>query len=485
MLDGQTHYGRPAAHAPLSSSDLQRILDATYTLLRDTGVGFDPVEEAMDLLSAAGCDIDEAGTVRFPTDLVQASLASCAKSVRLWDRSGEGSFEIDCESTRFLSGMTCIRIYDLETGKSRESTRDDLGLITRVADALPEIDGVCVSCKNVPESNLFGEIDEFLALVENTTKPLEYLCEQTRALEAVIELAAEVRGGKAALEEKPYFMHIVTPLPLFYAETHIEQIIMAARHGVPVNCGTIAIGGASAPITMAGCMTHSLATDFAGMVLAQLVKPGVFSVGSSDAAFMEPATGGIGSTAQTAMADAALCQIRRSLGIPSLTGYGGCSVAREFNQDAVWEISSSMMQTGFAQPATCDYLGSLDEGITYSLHALLLCHDLAGMLRCTWQGIGTDDEQLALDLTAQEGVRGNYLAQRHTAKFCRVDRWSSRYFGSNIPLSSGVLEDESLFERIDRDLRKIIDEHEPTPLDEDLKQSLEAVLARYRTAPSE
>ena len=61
MLDGQTHYGRPAAHAPLSSSDLQRILDATYTLLRDTGVGFDPVEEAMDLLSAAGCDIDEAG----------------------------------------------------------------------------------------------------------------------------------------------------------------------------------------------------------------------------------------------------------------------------------------------------------------------------------------------------------------------------------------------------------------------------------------
>ena len=37
---------------------------------------------------------------------------------------------------------------------------------------------------------------------------------------------------------------------------------------------------------------------------------------------------------------------------------------------------AGMMQTFFSRPATLDYLGSLDEGITFSLHALCLCDEL-------------------------------------------------------------------------------------------------------------
>ena len=51
-------------------------------------------------------------------------------------------------------------------------------------------------------------------------------------------------------------------------------------------------------------------------------------------------------------------------------GFAGHSVARRFNQDAVREISASMMQAFFSRPVTLDYLGSLDEGISFSMHAL-------------------------------------------------------------------------------------------------------------------
>lgn len=176
---------------------------------------------------------------------------------------------------------------------------------------------------------------------------------------------------------------------------------MAARAGVPVSTGTLPIGGASSPITIAGCMAHSLATDFAGMVLAQLANRGAFCIGSSDVCFMEPATGAIGSFAQTSLADMAMCQIRRKLGLPSLTGIGGHSVARRFNQDAVWEISSNMTQAFYSRPATCDYLGSLDQGMTFSAHALLLCNDLAGLLRSLWRGVPVNDEQLALGIAKE------------------------------------------------------------------------------------
>src|ERR1019366_2856987 len=114
------------------------------------------------------------GIVRIPPELVRECLAAVAKSVRLWDRDGERYIELDNHHTWFFPGMTCIKVYDERTGEPRASTRADLEAITRVADALPNIDGACIACKNVANSDIHGEIDEFSAMAENTTKPLEY-----------------------------------------------------------------------------------------------------------------------------------------------------------------------------------------------------------------------------------------------------------------------------------------------------------------------
>lgn len=454
------HSAGSGPYNPLREADVARVLDAAFHLLAESGVCFEPGTEADDLLRAAGCEVSGDGIVRFPVAVTRRALACAARSVKLWNRPGTAAIDIDGEHTWFIPGMTCIKVFDPATGDPRESTRDDLAIIARVADALSHIDGVCVACKNVAQSDAAGEIDEFLCLAQNTQKPLFYLCENASSLAAVIEMASAIRGGADALREKPYFLQIVTPLPVSYAASHIEQIILAARAGVPVSVGTVAIGGASSPITLAGCLAHCLATDFAGMVLAQVARPGAFCVGSSDVNFMEPATGAIGSFAQASLGDMAVAQVRRHLGFPSLTSIAGSSVARRFNQDAVWEISSSLMQAFFSRPATCHYLGSLDQGLTYSLQALLLSNDLAMLLRKMWQGITVNDEQLALDIACDVGPRGNFLGQVHTAQHCRSQVWNSRYFGPNIPLSNSDRADEELFDRIDADLKSIMDTHQ-------------------------
>ncbi len=87
------------------------------------------------------------------------------------------------------------------------------------------------------------------------------------------------------------------------------------------------------------------------------------------------------------------------MGFPRSLGGGGSPRARRFNQDAAKDIATGLLRSFYMKPGTLDYMGSLDAGITYSLHALLLCDDLAGMLRCMWEGIPVDDEHLALDLT--------------------------------------------------------------------------------------
>jgi trimethylamine:corrinoid methyltransferase-like protein len=299
----------------------------------------------------------------------------------------------------------------------------------------------------------------------------------------VIEMAAVIRGGLDRLEAKPYFIHLITPLPLYYARTHTDQIIRTAECGIPVHMGTISIGGASAPYTIAGCMTHSLATDFAGMVLSELVRKGSYCIGCSGNSFLEPLRGNLGNAVPGQLAGLAMRQALSHFGLPPLAGGGGTSRARRFNQDAALQIGAGMARMFYTRPTLVDYLGILDSGMIFSLHALLLCHDLAGMLRCLWNGIRVDDEQLALELTRSVGPKGNYLAQRHTAVHCKENYWDSRYFGANFPLaSSSNVPDRELFERIDADLREILTTHRPEPLPEPVRKEIRAILERFEGA---
>ena len=476
------HEGATAPYAPISADQAQRLIDSAIILMRDSGVAFEPGSEALGILRRCGCTASDEGVVRFDPERVRDALDSVAKSARLWDRDATRAIHLDCRHTWFIPGMTCIKVYDLESGAPRDSTGEDLATVSRVADALENIDAVCIACKNVTRSDIHGEIEEFSIMAGNTVKPLEYLCEQAQSLGVIIEMAAAIRGGAQELFDKPYFLQIITPLPLNYHAMHTDQLIQAVRAGVPVSIGTLPIGGASTPITTAGSIVNSLATDFAAMVLAQLVRRGSFCIGSSDVCFMEPATGSIGNFAQTSLADLVMCQVRRQLALPSFTGAAGYSGASRFNQDAVAELTAGMLQCFFSRPATLDYLGSLDQGLTYSLHALLLCNDLAGLLRTMWQGVQIDEDTLALDLARAVGPRGNYLAQQHTVSHCREHLWGSRYFGPNMPLSSAGGSDTDLYARIDRDLRELLQTHRPPPLDEQLAGKLREIRARFEAS---
>ncbi len=477
--DTGLHFGPTAPYEPLAPGLARRLIDAALTLLDETGVAFAADSEAPLLFKGAGCAVSDDGVVRIKKATVEEALASVARHARLWNRGATRYLDLDSRHTWFMTGMTCIKVYDVDSGEQRASNGDDLALITRVADALPHIDGVCIACKDVAHSDIHGEIAEFEIMARNTTKPLEYLCEHAESLETVIAMAAAIRGGRAALAAKPYFLQIITPLPLNYAKTHVDQVIIAARGGVPASVGTLPIGGASSPITAAGCIAQSLATDLAGMTLGQLARRGAFVIGSSDVCFMEPATGGIGNFVQTSLADMVMCQVRRELGIPSFTGIGGQSAARRFDQDAVFEVAANMMQAFYSRPATCDYLGSLDEGMTYSLHALLLCDDLAGLLRSLWQGLAMDEDALALSLAKSVGPRGNYLALGHTASHCREHLWETRYFGPHLPTSMSSHADQDLRTRIDAELRRIIATHVVPPLAEPIVRELAAIRAEF------
>ena len=135
-----------AAYDILAIDEAQCIIDAAMELLGTSGVVFEPGSQALQIFTDNGCDVSSDGIVRIAPELVYEALSSTAKTVKIWDRDGSDNIQIDRDHTCFFPGMTCIKVFDLETGEVRGSNREDLETITRVADALPNIDGVTIAC---------------------------------------------------------------------------------------------------------------------------------------------------------------------------------------------------------------------------------------------------------------------------------------------------------------------------------------------------
>jgi trimethylamine---corrinoid protein Co-methyltransferase len=459
----------------LSEKDIDTIINSAYELLHDPGIRFDPDPRVLDLFSAAGCHISSQGVVSITRDLVENSIDSVEKEMTLWDRNGN---RVDVPGMSFSSGMGCINVIDMETGEPRSSTREDLATAARLVDALPEIDGICQPCKITERPDVYGEIDEFNVIVSNTTKPLSYISEYVESLEAAIEIATAIRGGSDQIREKPYFSYGITQMPLYYSQKEIDQIFIGIENGIPLSSGSILIGGATGPMTIAGSLVHCIATDFALITLGQLIKKGCYCLSTTELNFMDPKTGNFGGIPEVMLGELARFQIFRSLGL-SAGSAGGTSSSPVFNQNCAADIASSMMHAFYSGAGYTYYLGTIEALKTFSFHALLYCNELAGMIRRLEKGFEVNEDTLALDVTRKVGLKCNYLAEKHTARHCRTEMRQPQYYQCLSMDQWTQQGKKDLFDRIDGDLKNTLAEHQPEPLPEQIRQNIDTVLQKY------
>ena len=94
MADEKIPLAGTPVYEVLSEAQVQKIVDAIFRLLRETGVAFDPDPRVLDLFSDAGCDISADHVVRFETDFVKECLQSLAKTAKVWNRDGSDFVEM-------------------------------------------------------------------------------------------------------------------------------------------------------------------------------------------------------------------------------------------------------------------------------------------------------------------------------------------------------------------------------------------------------
>ncbi len=302
-----------------TESELDDIHLASLEVLERTGV-FVEAQDARDIFKDGGCTIDaETRMVRIPPHVVEEAIASSPSKYVLCGRDPKNDFLMEPGRVAFTNFSEGIAVVDVDTGRVRECTLQDVGDIARLNDYLSEMDTheISVGARDVPPET--AAVHNTEAQLLNTTKPLGVGPLSGVECNAIFRMCAEVVGGADELRARPIVYGGVCPVsPLKLPKDATEVIIECSRWGIPDNILSMAMAGGSSPVTLSGTLVTHNAEVLAGITLAQLVERGspVMYGSSTTAMDLKLAAASVGSP-EIALISAGVAQLARRYMIPS------------------------------------------------------------------------------------------------------------------------------------------------------------------------
>lgn len=271
-----------------SNEELEEIHYATMEVLEQTGIKVF-CDEALETFDGAGAKVERAdGIVRFPQYMVEDAIRSCPRNVLLAGRDPARDVFLEGRRVSFTNFGAGVMIVDPYTGELKETTKGDVGKTALVCDALDSVDiySSAVVARDMPEVS--EDLHEAEAFLSNTSKHCQHIDLTGGAgARGFLEMGAAIVGGMEELRRRPVISALVCPVsPLQLHTNTCEVIIEFAKAEVPVNILSMAMSGASSPITLAGTLVSHNAEVLAGIVLAQSVRKGTPVIyGSSTTTF--------------------------------------------------------------------------------------------------------------------------------------------------------------------------------------------------------
>ena len=460
----------------LSGDQKVQIHQATLELLRRTGVKV-VVPEVRDLLAQAGCWMD-ADRVRIPPHLIEWAIRAAPTRVVMCDRNGNPAMYLEGRKGYYGTGSDTPYVIDAYAGTRRQAILEDVANVSRLVDALPNIDfTMCMGiASDVSEAT--SDLHHFRAMVTNTIKPIVYTAWNRRNLEDIVEMAEAVAGGAEPLRHSPFCALYSEPIsPLTHAKESCEKLLYIAGKGLPVVYTPGMMIGGSAPATVAGALLQANAEQLSGLLICQLIREGTPVICGGGILLMDMAKGLISYGAPEFMlAMAALSEMCHFYQLP-IFGFAGCCDAKVFDQQAGAEGAVWMLVAALSGGNLIHDVGYIESGLTASYEMLVSMDEIAGLVKRFMRGVEISEETLALDVIDRIGPGGHFLEEKHTLRHFR-DNWFPKLFDrGNVSEweTSGRL---TLGDRAAAQVRRILQSHKPEPLEEKVAGKLEAIINR-------
>ena len=418
-------------YQPLSSADIETIHQASLAILENTGITYESgLEETIDMLETQGARVDRERTrVFFPADLIDVQAARAPKRVTLFSRDGRNDLDLAQHRVYLGTGGAAIKILDIDTGKARATTLNDLYQLARLVDALDNIHFFLRPCipTDIPENEY--DVNTFYTCLKATGKHVMAGVNDVAGFHKALDIAAMVAGDLEKLKHKPFISIItsfaISPLKLCSQSTLIMQ--EAVRNRIPVALSSAPMAGSTSPLTMAGTLAQLHAEQLAGIAICQLTNPGapILYGGIPGMANLNN-FGYLGGAVECGMMNAAIHQMADHIQVPNYNS-AGLSDAKVPDAQAGWEKALTVL---LAAMGGSNYIhhaaGMLESMLTVAYEQFVIDDEIIGMCCKVLRGIQVDPEHLALETIDQVGPGGNFIASDHTFAHMRKE-----YFAGN------------------------------------------------------
>jgi len=463
----------------LSDAELDEIHCAALEILERTGLNVHH-PEARHLLADAGAYLEGDLRVRIPSHLVKRALHTAPERVVLSDRPGQRVMPLEKDKVYFGTGSDLPFTLDHETGVRRPSVLEDVARAARVSDALEHIDFVMSFglASDVPVHT--QEVQQFAAMLRNTTKPLILTQFTEKAvLEDLYEMACAVRGSPEELRRNPFLIlygQFISPLQ--HHREGLERLLFCAEKDLPIIYVPTILAGASGPATMAGALALGNAEVLAGLTIHQLKKPGApFIYGGCICPFdMRTATIAYGAP-EWHIASAILSQLSLRYRLP-LFSTGGCTDSKVVDEQALLEGSYSLLLAALSGANLVHDVGYLEMGRCGDLSFLVMMNEMASLTRRILRPFEVNAETLALDLVDEVGPGGHFLEAEHTLRHFRSETWYPSLLDRQCYDAWQSAGATTLKDRARARVDEILRNHTPQPLPPEVEEELERILAK-------
>ncbi len=462
----------------LSDKELWDIHCATLDTLENVGVDVLD-EQARDALLGGGAIAGSSGRVRMPAQLVKSALDKSAPVALIYGREGLPPLRIGGNRVHYGHCGYPHMTLDWQTGELRLARLSDLEETARLTDVLDDTDFIMppVTPDDVPVE--YVDRYQWMTTLLNTRKPIVNQCYGADGFRDLVAMASEVAGGLDNLCREPFVSPLVCiTSPLRLRRDACEVIMGSAELSLPLFVEAGPMAGATAPSTLAGCLTMANAEVLAALVLAKVVNEAAPFIYASWARIMDMKYGNVAvGSPEFGVLRVAWAQLGRMYGLPC----GGGGLLTDSNlpdaQAGYEKLGTALLPALAGLNMICG-TASYGAELVLSLEGYIIDDEIIGWVKRVLAGFAVDEERLALDLIAAQGPGGQFVREEHTLRFFRQEMW--------IPTLSDRAGTTSWIERGELDTRarsrelvkKKLGQYQPLSLPEDMAERLQAIIDR-------
>ncbi len=403
----------------LEQHEVEAIHENALRLLSEVGIlfGYDP---AVAILKKAGCRID-GQKVFFEKAMVEDLRKLPPSEFTLYGRNDENNVVFNPDSLVMIPCYGSPFVLDLDRGR-RDSLREDFINFTKLTQGSPYLDmSSTVPCE-MTDVAMERRTPEYIRTTLSYCEKPMVVSKDAATMRYAFEQCGILYGDRASLIKNPRFISITDSFsPMRYDDTMLEMMIYCAENGIPQRIGGLGLAGLTTPVTLAGNLSQMTAEALAGIVLTQLIRPGVPVVinNSSSCADMKNLGLAVGAP-ECALVCIGTAQMARFYGVPCRSG-GAISDAKIVDAQAGAEsmmnlLTSALTGTNYILHAC----GIMEAYMVSSFEKFIVDEENCGIVKHIRKGIPVNKDTLAFD-TIKEVVeqQGAFLTHPDTFKYYR------------------------------------------------------------------